>query len=193
MKARFPELYSETCTEETDDTSDEDVDQDAIVINKIIIKFLNFLPKNAVAIFQHETIHPIKMPWESSQIGLNNHARRLVEEIEGEPSLRIKEIPELEEETEDTSSATITEDDESPNMPLCILEYMKEMEKQKLAKSLSSADETLEVESGMKSLPEELHFPLNERVAIREDVTDEKSTDEEEVDVAAASELETHY
>lgn len=133
------------------------------------------------------------MPWESSRPGLNNHARRLVEEIEGEPSLRIEEIPELEEETEDTSSATITEDDESPNMPLCILEYMKEMKKQKLAKSLSSADETLEVESGMKSLPEELHFPLNERVAIREDETDENNTDEEEVDVATASEHEIIY
>lgn len=34
MKARFPDLYSETCTKETDETSDEDVDQEAMVINK---------------------------------------------------------------------------------------------------------------------------------------------------------------
>jgi hypothetical protein len=128
------------------------------------------------------------MPWESRQpVLLNDRAKRLVEEIETEPSVIIKELPELEEETT-SITATITEEDDQTEadvvakMPLCILEYMKEVEKQKLAKSLSSANETLEVENGMKNLPEELHFPINQRVEIWEDMVHENCSDEEEVD-----------
>jgi hypothetical protein len=115
------------------------------------------------------------MPWESRrQVDLNNHAKRLVEEIDTEPSVIIEEIPELEEA--ETSVAKITEEDSLTEadvvskMPLCILDYMKEVEKQKLAISLSSADETLQAENGMKNLPEELLFPINQRVEIWENM-----------------------
>jgi chromatin segregation and condensation protein Rec8/ScpA/Scc1 (kleisin family) len=115
---------------------------------------------------------------------LNDRAKRLVEEIETEPS----ELPELEEETTSIAATITKEDDQTEadvvaKMPLCILEYMKEVEKQKLAKSLSSANETLEVENGMKNLPEELHFPINQRVEIWEDMVHKNCSDGEEVDL----------
>jgi hypothetical protein len=126
------------------------------------------------------------MPWESRrQVDLNHHAKRLVEEIDTEPSVIIEEIPELEEA--ETSVAKITEKDNLTEadvvskMPLCILEYMKEVEKQKLARSLSSADKTLQAENGMKNLPEELHFPINQRVEIWEDTVNDNCSDGEEV------------
>lgn len=121
------------------------------------------------------------MPWENRRaVVLNDHAKRLVEEIEAEPSVIIEEITELSEET---SIATVTEEvDVGLKMPSCILEYIKEVQKQKMAKSLSSADETLEVVNEMKSLPEELHFPVNQRVEIWEEMVHENCSDEEEVD-----------
>jgi hypothetical protein len=126
------------------------------------------------------------MPWESDRpVDFNPHAKRLVEEIETEPLVIIKEIPELEEA--ETSVAKIAEEDNQTEadfeseMPLCILEYMKEVEKQKLAKSLSSTDETIQAENEMKNLPEELHFPIGQRVEIWENVVNENCSDGEEV------------
>jgi len=126
------------------------------------------------------------MPWESRrQVDLNHHAKRLVEEIDTEPSVIIEEIPELEEA--ETSVAKISEEDSLTEadvvskMPLCILEYMKEVEKQKLARGLSSADETLQAENGVKNLPEELHFPINQRVEIWENMVNDNCSDGEEV------------
>jgi len=120
------------------------------------------------------------MPWHNTRaVKLNDHARRLVEEIEMEPG-STESIPDLEEVTAKLKDSDLNDVDDSNNIeesqeteerPQCILEYIRELEKEKMAKSILSNSESKEKvteEYGPKIQPEELQFPLSERVEVWE-------------------------
>ncbi|XP_065334221.1 dynein axonemal assembly factor 1-like isoform X1 [Cloeon dipterum] len=128
MKQRYPELYKET---ESEDLNDEDFGQSEM-----------------------KEVIPIKMPWQRTRpTVLNDHARKLVEEIEWKDVE--EQIPDFEEMPQIENS----DGEATVEQPQCILEYIHQLGKEKTA-------EVKIQEQGFENLPEELHYSLDERMEI---------------------------